>query len=147
MCLLTTDLEQLAQSTKKGKALCNQIRLTTVHRPQNIVVHPSITTRVINLLECQAKTFKTNFQALKLSKTWTHGDQAARCPPKRRVIRGKGELIACNYRFQTIGRCSNLSHIIATRWPMVKCSTQALTMLLTLNQTITNGSSRPLPTY
>ena len=146
-CLLTTDSEQLAQLTKKEKALCNQIPLTTVHRPQNIVARPSITTRVINLLECQAKTFKTNYQAHKLSRTWTHGDQEARYQTKRRVIRGKGEPIACSYRYKTIDRCSNLLLITATRWPMVKCSIQALTTLLTLNQTTTNESSRPLLTY
>ena len=68
MCLLTTDLEQLAQSTKKEKALCSQIRLTMVHRPQNIVARQSITTQVTNLLECLAKTSKTNFQVHKLSR-------------------------------------------------------------------------------
>ena len=147
MCLLTTDSEQLAQLTKREKALCNQIRPTTVHRPQNIVAHPSITTLVTTPLECQAKTSKTNFQVHKLSKIWTQGDQEARCQTKRRVIRGKGEQIACSYRFQMIDKCSNLSPITATKWPMVRCSTQALTTLLTLNRTTTNESSRPLPTY
>ena len=146
-CLLTTDSEQLAQLTKKEKALCNQIPLTTEHRPQNIVARLSTTTRVISHLECQAKTFKTNFKAHKLSRTWTHGDQAARYQTKRRVIRGKDEPIACSYRFKTIDRCSNPLLITATRWPMVKCSIQALTTPQTLNQTTTNESSRPSLTY